>query len=66
MCIRDRLSITLGYAAALGTRRLRAKLTERSKAYDHIVQFFGFHTQLLTIESVEMENQAKAHNVEVT
>lgn len=40
--------------------KLIAELTKRSKAYDHITQLFGFLTQLLTMESVELENQAKA------
>ena len=35
-------------------------MTNRSKAYDHITQFFGFIMQILTKESVELENQAKA------
>ena len=46
----------------LGCQRgdYKDELIKRSKAYNHIRQLFGFLTQLLTMGSVELENQAKA------
>ena len=32
----------------------------KRQAYDHITQLSGFLTQLLSMESVELENQARA------